>query len=129
MRMTLFCAKHHSKILSGIEIIEECKIPTSLGKSILTKLTSYKILESVKGINGGFKYTHPRKSISLFFVIEKFETLEINTCIDEKESCAYRHGECVVCEKMGFLKNIIIDQLKGIFIETLIEEQQQKYNN
>ncbi|MGL5023741.1 MAG: RrF2 family transcriptional regulator [Cetobacterium sp.] len=129
IRMTLFCAKYHSKMLSAIEIVQECKIPENLGKSILSKLTGNGILESIKGKNGGFRYNHPEKSISLFSVIGKFETLEINTCIEKKESCIYRGGECVVCEKMGTLKNIIIDQLKNIFIEDLINEQSQKYNN
>ncbi|MGL5620932.1 RrF2 family transcriptional regulator [Cetobacterium sp.] len=129
IRMTLYCAKHHYKILSAIEIVQECKIPENLGKTILSKLTSNEILKSIKGKNGGFRYNHPEKSISLFSVIEKFEGLEINTCIEKKESCVYRHGECVVCEKMGILKNIIIEQLKNIFIEDLVKEQHQKYNN
>ena len=129
IRMTLFCAKHHSKMLSAIEIVQECKVPENLGKSILSKLTGNEILESIKGKNGGFRYSHPKKYISLFSVIEKFEHLEINACIEKKESCIYRYGECVVCEKMGLLKNIIIDQLKNIFIEDLVKEQHQKYNN
>lgn len=129
IRLTLFCAKYHSKLMSSNKIVDECKIPENLGKSILTKLTNNGILESIKGKNGGFRYNHPRKSISLFSVIEKFEALEINTCIEKKESCTYRYGECVVCEKMGILKNIIIEQLKNIFIEDLIKEQHQKYKN
>lgn len=129
IRMTLFCAKHHTKILSGLEIVKECKIPINLGKSILTKLTGYGILESIKGKNGGFKYNQQQKCISLFSVIEKFEAIEINTCIEKKESCFYKYGECIVCEKMGILKNIIIEQLKNIFIEDLVEEQYQKYKN
>lgn len=129
IRMTLFCAKYHSKMLSAIEIIEGCKIPENLGRIILSKLTNGKILESVKGKNGGFKYNHPPKYISLLSIIEIFETLEINTCIEKKETCLYRHGECIVCEKMGILKKIIINQLQNIFIEDLVKEQKKKYNN
>lgn len=129
IRMTLLCAKHNSKILSSVEIIHECKIPENLGKSILSKLVRYGILESIKGKNGGFMYKHPQKCISLFSVIEKFEVLEINPCIEKKEECIYRHGECIVCEKMSLLKNSIINQLKSIFIEDLVEDQFHKYKN
>lgn len=129
IRMTLLCAKYPSKMFSANEIVQECKIPENLGKSILTKLTSNGILESIKGKNGGFRYNHPKKFITLFSIIEKFEKFEISTCIDKKDSCLYRHGKCVVCEKIGHLKNIIINQLKNIFIEDLVEEQYKKYNN
>lgn len=129
IRMTLFCAKYHSKILSGVKIVQECKVPEILGKSILTKLSSNGILESIKGKNGGFIYSHPPKSLTLYSVIEKFEALEINSCIEKKETCLYKFGDCVVREKMGLLKAIIIDQLQNIFIEDLIEEQFKKYNN
>ena len=129
IRMTLFCAKYHSKILSGIEIIQECKIPENLGKNILTKLTNSGILHSIKGKNGGFCYTHLPKTVSLFSIIKIFQSLEINLCTEKRESCIYRHGECDVCDKLKIIKDGVIEQFKNIYIEELIEEQYRKYNN
>lgn len=128
IRMTLFCAEQKPKLLSGVEIVTECKVPENLGKSILSKLTSYNILESIKGKNGGFRYPHSNKTLSLYSIIEKFENLDINACVVNNKSCSYRLGKCVVCKKMTNLKIIFEKELKNIYMEDLIEEQKKIYN-
>ncbi|WP_407536436.1 RrF2 family transcriptional regulator [Cetobacterium somerae] len=123
IRMTIFCAKNKSKLLLSINIVKECRVPENLGKAILTKLTSNNILESVKGKNGGIRYVHGPKEISLLDIIEKFEKIEINSCVSNSSICTYKNGECVVREEMGNIKNILENHLKNIFIEDLIDNR------
>lgn len=120
IRMTIFCAKNKSQLLSSTSIVKECSIPENLGKVILTKLTSNNILESVKGKNGGIRYAHGPKVISLFDIIEKFEKVEINSCVENASSCTYKNGECAVRKEMINVKKVLENHFKNIFVEELL---------
>lgn len=129
IRMTLFCVKNKPNLLSTTNIVNECKVPVTLGKSILTKLTNNNILESIKGKNGGIRYLHQNKTISLFSIIETFETIEICSCIKDSNSCSYKKGKCIVCDEMKSMKIIFEKHLKSIFVEDILDRQFQKYHN
>ena len=127
--MTLFCVKSKPDLLSSTNIVNECKVPENLGKIILTKLTNSNILESLKGKNGGIRYNHPNKTISLFDIIEVFEKIEICSCIDNFNSCSYRKGRCIISDEMRSIRNVFIQHFENIFVEDIIDKQLQKYNN
>lgn len=122
IRMVLLCAKNMPKLLSTTEIVNICKIPPNLGKAILTKLTNNNILESIKGKNGGIRYVQSKNTISLYDIIKIFEKIEINSCIENKNSCLYKFGNCNVCEKLKDLKLLFEKELKNIYVESLIQK-------
>lgn len=126
IRMILLCSET-TKLLSGLEIVSSCKIPKRWGKTILTKLCHHKILTSVKGKNGGYTINIPSEKISLFDIVNIFDPIEINTCVNDKSSCLYRFGKCSVCSNLTSLKNAIESELKKLTIKNLSIEQQKLF--
>lgn len=70
---------------SGKEIVEETKVPYNMGLTILTELSTGKLIKSVKGKNGGFY--RDKREITL---LDLFKVLENKKNIDEFKNNEYK---------------------------------------
>jgi len=76
------------------EIERAQDVPRQFAAKILQKLARAGLVESVRGVNGGFKLMRPPSKISLLDVYEASSgPLALNVCVANKKSCD-RSGIC-----------------------------------
>lgn len=117
---------NQNEIISGIEIVNHCKIPNRMGLRILSKLVIHKLLKSIKGINGGFLFPNENLKISILEIIKVFESLEINKCLINREECDYLKGKCIMCEEFKKINNDIIEKFSKLLLKDIWQKQQLK---
>jgi Rrf2 family protein len=132
LRMMTFLATHsaNGEVISASRLASENKIPYELGRKLLQKLCKAKLLESVRGLNGGFRLIKKPSEISLWDVITILQgEIYMNKCQADKHECELASA----CQVTGALKNIqqlLNDQLKGLSLKQVLqttpkEEQKQ----
>lgn len=88
IRCILYLSENPDKISIVDEIAEEMSVPKEFLAKVLQKLKRRGIVESFKGINGGFKLAKMPKEINLYDVIEAIDGPVIfNKCAVNKDIC------------------------------------------
>lgn len=120
-RIVLFLSKHQNdkKRFSGDELVEINEIPKNLGKRILTRLVEGKIINSKKGIGGGFCLERDRKDITLFDVMNIIEIMDFKDCVASNEICSFKSGSCAIHVTMERIREILFNEFKGVTFEDL----------
>lgn len=129
IRMALLCTEYNPNKLAGSFIISECKVPERWGRTILTKLSAHNILSSTKGKNGGFKLSKDPEFITINDIVSIFEKVDVHLCIVDRNSCSYRTGKCVFCDKLLNLKQFIEKEFSQLTLKELVCQQNETYNN
>lgn len=111
------------ELVSGLEIVKNCQIPERMGLRILTKLTTNRLLKSMKGKNGGFFFPKENIGISLFDIVSLFDNFNINKCLSNAKNCTYKSGNCAVCEALKEINNDIIKSFSKVLIKDLWKNQ------
>lgn len=123
MRIVLFLSmnKDRTRRFSGDELVEVNEIPKNLGKRILTKLVEGKIMNSKKGIGGGFTLERSADKITLFDVMNVIENMEFKDCTVDKEGCTFKRGICAINTTMEKVKANLFEELKSINFAELVK--------
>ncbi|PCJ27898.1 MAG: transcriptional regulator [Flavobacteriales bacterium] len=94
LRSLVFVA-HNASCSSKIgikEIAKELDLPTPYLGKILQQLTKHKIIQSIKGPNGGFYIDEESQKIKLITIIEVFDGLDFfNRCGLGLKECSEEH--------------------------------------
>lgn len=123
IRILLYMSSNKNTTFSGKHIVTACCIPEKLGFRVLTKLSSANLLNSTKGINGGFTFVQNPEFISLLDIIKLFDKIELSKCIDSPEHCGLRHGDCVVCREFEAIRNNLLNDLARVSLKYLLEKE------
>lgn len=123
IRILLYMSNNKNVTFSGKNIVTICHIPEKLGLRILTRLSSANLLNSTKGINGGFTFIQNPESISLLDIIKIFNKIELSRCIDFPNRCNFKHGNCVVCKEFETIRTSLIKKFSSISLKYLIEKE------
>ncbi|MFR3298847.1 MAG: RrF2 family transcriptional regulator [Fusobacterium sp.] len=120
-RIVLFLSKHQDdkKRFSGDELVEINEIPKNLGKRILTRLVEGKIINSKKGIGGGFCLERDRKDITLFDVMNIIEIMDFKDCVASNEICGFKSGSCAIHVTMERIREVLFSEFKAVTFEDL----------
>ena len=90
MRCLLYLSRDKNRIVGVDEIAREMSIPKSFLAKILQRLTKAGILESFRGVKGGFHLARKAGQISLLDVIEAIQgPTGMNRCAVDKKSCKF----------------------------------------
>ena len=107
------------KLSSAANISEKYLIPSEVLAKLLQKLTSYGIIESVRGPLGGYRLKKDIQSINIFDLIEKIEgpiglmDCAIKTECDQIDCCTIKKPLTKINEKIiKTLKEITLDQIR-----------------
>lgn len=88
VRCVLYLSKEYDRMASVSEISKHMHIPKSFLAKILQGLVKAGIVESSRGIKGGFQLAKGPKEISLLDVIEAIEgPVAMNRCAIDKRLC------------------------------------------
>jgi Rrf2 family protein len=121
VRAVSYIARQKNKLVTAEELVKHLKIPRPFLRKILQVLNKKYILESQKGIGGGFRLARKTKIISLIDIIEAFQgQFKVNECFFKKEICPNRKA-CFLKNKVDSIKDKVYSELKDITIESIIK--------
>jgi Rrf2 family protein len=91
VRCVLYLSREgHEQNVMIEKIAEEMRIPKSFLAKILQKLSKAGIVQSFRGVKGGFRLTRPPKKITLLDVVEAIEgPVAMNRCTLAGEFCSF----------------------------------------
>ena len=104
-----------------IEIAKEIESPKAYTAKILQTLTKHKMVDSLKGRNGGFFFNDDQKALTLYEVIH---VMEGDTCFT-KCGFGFKHcndaNPCPLHDRYAALRNGFLNIAKTETIQTLSE--------
>lgn len=116
--LSFIASKKKNQVTAG-QLVRELKIPLPFLRKILQSLNKGGILESRKGLGGGFLLA---KSVDKIFVLDLMEIfqgpLHLNECLFKKAACPRIH-HCCLRNKINNIEKSVFSQLKTISLASL----------
>ncbi len=120
IRSLCFIAKSKKDIVCVSSLVEALKIPRPFLRKILQLLDRKGILESHRGLGGGFSLRKSADSIFLFGLIKIFQgAFSLNECFLKKLPCPNK-SNCILRKKINGIERYVISQLRPITIASLL---------
>jgi len=120
VRTVLYLARDHERVVSVTEIAEAMLIPKSFLAKILQRLVKNNIVQSVRGVKGGFRLAKKTSDISLLSVMEAIQGVTgINVCAVDSRKCKISSA-CVVHPVWVELRKDVEARLKKQTIASLL---------
>jgi Rrf2 family protein len=120
IRTVVYLAKDGGRLANVTEVAEAMRIPKTFLAKIVQRLAKHGILESSRGVNGGFRLAIVPKEISLFSILEAIQgTAAINMCVAGRRTCGLS-GTCAVHPVWVEMRREVEKRLKAQTIETLL---------
>jgi Rrf2 family protein len=105
-------------------LVDGQNVPVDFAYKILQKLCRAKILNSFKGVNGGFVLAKKPEAISLLDVIEAVQgRIIIRPCLLGDENCVSAKP-CPVSAKLQKLQETLDSEMQGITLAQIIQVKQ-----
>ncbi len=126
LRAVLEIAREYGKTPAKRKVIAGKQgISSSYLENILLVLRNHKIVETTRGVNGGYVLCRPPSAVSVYDIVNALEgPLTIVDCVDDPHGCN-KSGRCVTrtvwCEVAGAVHGV----LKGISIQELLEREKK----
>ena len=122
MRMLVNLALRGKSVpVTAAVLVEGQNIPVDFAYKILQKLRRAKILESFKGVNGGFVLAKAPEKISLLEVIEAVQgRIVIRPCLLDDDNCV-SVKPCPVSYKLQKLQETLDNEMQGITLAQIIQ--------
>ncbi|MFL6735096.1 MAG: SUF system Fe-S cluster assembly regulator [Sphingomicrobium sp.] len=119
--MTAAARRAEGTRLSASELSEETGVPLPTAQKLMGKLAASGLLNSVRGIGGGFTLARPGSAISLADIVEAVEgPISMTQCSgsDEISECAL-DAHCRVKPHMGIVSNAVRGALGAVSLQSL----------
>lgn len=90
LRAMIYLAQHTDDWpISGARIAAQTRIPAKYLSKIMGDLVRAGVLESARGLGGGFRMSRPPHTVKLFDVLEPFETI-----LSDAKACPFSYQRC-----------------------------------
>lgn len=125
-RAVLYLSKlPRGQVVEAKVIAEEEKIPIRFLLKIFRFLTQAGIVESFRGVNGGYTLTQSPRDITLKDVLEAVEgPIYINRCLIAPEECNKRHAvRCSIHKALHSVQQTLNKELESYNFETLSNQK------
>ena len=121
IRAVCALAKRRGKVLTVPILVGELKIPRPFLRKILQVLGSKLIIDSSRGIGGGFKLMRDPKKLYMLEIIEAFQgPFSLNECFLNKSLCPNRKT-CFLKKKIDHIEADVLRQLKNITVADILK--------
>lgn len=121
VRAVCYMAQHKDDLVPAAELVRELKIPGPFLRKILQILNRKGILESHKGVGGGFRLARKEADIYLLELVEAFQgPFKLNECFFKKEICPNKRS-CRLKKKIDSIESNVYSELKNITIRSILE--------
>lgn len=123
VRCILYLAQANERIANVTEVSRGMHIPKTFLAKIFQKLTKAGLVESIRGMNGGFRLSKSPADISLLDIVEAIQgPVCVNVCAVNGKKCS-RSPSCSVHPFWVKLRRDMNRQMREQTIAQLIEEQ------
>ncbi len=109
------------EILSTSELGRRLGVSPLYLRPIAVKLEKEGIIESFRGAKGGYKLAKEPAEITMLFLAQLYENLNIVPCVEEPQTCPFS-TRCKARRLWIKLKNCIEEFLEKVTIEDIINE-------
>jgi Rrf2 family protein len=100
-------------------------ISSSYLENILLVLRNRKIVETARGVNGGYALCRPPSAVSAYEIVSALEgPLAIVDCVDDPDGCL-KSGRCVTRPVWCELAETIRVQLQKISLQELLDREKK----
>lgn len=121
IRAVCYMARKKDSTITVTELVKELGIPRPFMRKILQALSKAGVLESHKGIGGGFRLSKKPQNIYLIDLMKVFQgRLSLNECFFKKEICPNRKS-CYLKKKIDSIEKSVYEQLKPITVKSILE--------
>ena len=113
--------------ITGTELAEALHIPDRFLLKIMRNLTKAKIVQSYRGVDGGFSLGRLPKDISLLDVLEAVEgPTYIQQCLYDSKSCSRGcSGACSVQESFAAIQSRMVDDMGRVHFDELAKREKE----
>lgn len=129
LRTVLYlCKLGYGEKIEAKNISETENIPIRFLLKILRKLKHAEIVESYRGVNGGYALNKYPKDISLEDIIRIIDgPIYMNRCIYDPKYCNLnRSSRCIIHDALESVQNTLVSNLKAINFENLLNTTHEK---
>jgi Rrf2 family protein len=121
VRALCYIACQKEKTVSVTELVKALKIPRPFLRKILQVLNRKGVLESHKGVGGGFRLAKSSARISVLELMEAFQgRFRAESCFLKKEACPNK-ASCPLKKKISAIEDGVYKELKNITIGSIIK--------
>jgi Rrf2 family protein len=113
-------AKKPGEVVSAAHLVKDLRIPRPFLRKILQTLGKKGIVDSAKGVGGGFRLALDPGKIYLADIIEAFQgPIKVNECMFKKKICPNR-GQCPLKKKIDQIEDHVVSELQSVTIGSLL---------
>ena len=123
--LTHLAARRRGGTASAKEIADAYGIPLPLLSKVLQKLARRGFLDSIQGVNGGYKLARQADTISALEVIRVIDGPIVLTRCRASRSRCYQSEKCTVREPLRTVHEGIVELLAGIKISDMSKKRGQ----
>lgn len=106
------------------EIAKSFKLPEKHLAKIFQDLAKTRLVDSVRGIHGGFMLALPPEQISLLDIVEAVEgPFNTDDCFFRFGACTFDR-ECRLCDQLRAGQESLMDVLRGIKVSDLMQGEE-----
>ena len=111
------------EIINSQTIAEKQHIPVGFLQKVMRALTKGEVINSYRGIDGGFALAKPAKDISLLDIITIMEgPIELQRCLKDNKMCSKGCApQCTVHAALAVIQTDFIQALDNINFDKLIK--------
>lgn len=127
-RMVLhMCLLPYGTKITGGELAKAQSIPDRFLLKIMRNLIQSGIMQSFRGVDGGFALAKRPADITLYDVVYAVEgSSYIQRCLYDSESCSRGcHGHCAIQERFASIQAKMIQEMKAADFETLAKRERE----
>lgn len=122
VRALLILAQNTQGFMSAREIADTDRMPYQYMRKVLQVLMKKGYIESKEGGQGGFKIKGQISQMGLNDIIRLFQgEIQLTECMFRKNIC-HNKANCVLRKSLVKIERKVIDEFKGITIESLLKE-------
>lgn len=126
MALKFMASKKDGELTSAREICDEFRTPFDTVAKVLQSLNLHEILNSVKGVNGGYTLSRPLNEITFMELSRIIEgSPRGKNCLAEKGTCEL-YGSCNIVTPIEQLRTKIEGYLERLTLEELLVIQRGK---
>ena len=122
VKALLYIVQKNPKRMSVSELVNALDIPRPFLRKILQTLNREGVLNSFKGVGGGFVLAMPPEEILLTRLIDIFQKpVKLTECIFKEKICS-EVRTCPLKKRIDAIEQHVISELESITLDSLLKE-------
>lgn len=116
--------KQKGEVLSATTIAQSTKLPEPTVSKILKLLAKKDLVDSLRGINGGYAMSKRPEEVNMVHIIQATEgDIELTACVDTGSQCCDRANDCSIKGKWNPVNLAMRMALEDVSLKQMMGER------